>query len=118
MVKRREEPKFARALSLAVDHRPAEELFDIENDPACMKNLAGTPAVAEKQHELSKRLTAKLKESGDPREHGNGDVFETYPRYSGIRIFPEPSWAKENPKVVPDQPWFDKRYQSMTKAKR
>lgn len=117
MVNRREEPTFARALELAVNHRPAEELFDIENDPACMTNLAGTSAIADTQRELSKRLTAKLKETGDPREHGNGDVFETYPRYSGIRIFPEPKWAQDNPKSVPTQPWFDKRYRSMTEAK-
>ena len=36
-------------------------------------------------------------------------IFETYPRYSPIRWFPEPDWAKENPDSVPPTPWLDER---------
>ncbi|NOU35240.1 MAG: sulfatase [Kiritimatiellaceae bacterium] len=62
--------------------RPAEELYDIPNDPYCMKNLAADPAFAATKAELWNDLQAKLKETGDPRISGEGDIFETY-EYTG-----------------------------------
>ena len=38
-----------------------------------------------------------------------GDIFETYPRYSGLRWFPEPDWAREHPERVPQQDWLENR---------
>lgn len=63
---------------LSFGKRPAEELFDVEADPYCLKNLAGNPDYAELKAQLWKELQAKLQETGDPRIFGNGDVFETY----------------------------------------
>lgn len=67
---------------LSFAKRPAEELYDVERDPHCMENLAGDPAYAEMKDELWRELKAKLKETDDPRIHGNGDVFESY-EYAG-----------------------------------
>ncbi len=78
----------------AVDHRPAEELYDIEKDPGCLYNLAQAPDMAEVKETLSKQLITYLKETEDPRVTGNGDVWEGYPRLKGsIRDFPKPGWA-------------------------
>ena len=37
---------------------------------------------------LKKELHVILKEQGDPRMHGNGDIFESYPRFGSMRYFP------------------------------
>ena len=70
--------------------RPAEELYDIVKDPACMNNLAGKPEFENIKKQLSERLTNRLKETGDTRQTGpNPEIWETYPRLKGdIRKFP------------------------------
>lgn len=75
-------------LQLAVGKRPAEQLFDIKKDPGCTQDLAGRPQLAEVQARLSRQLMTALKEQGDPRMLGYGDVFESYPRFAGMREFP------------------------------
>lgn len=111
LIGNRADPKIGPFLTLAVDRRPAEELFDIRNDPGCLKNLAANPAFAEVKTRLRSRLFSYLKKTGDPRvttENG-GDIFETYPRYSGLRWFPTPGWAVENPERVPRQEWLEQK---------
>lgn len=109
LIQNQDDPKIRRYLDLAVAKRPAEELFDIQKDPGCLNNLANDLDYVEVKRNLSKRLMDYLKKTGDARVTGNGDVWETYPRVSGLRWFPEPEWAKENPKLVPKQEWLDKR---------
>ncbi|MGI9242771.1 MAG: sulfatase family protein [Verrucomicrobiales bacterium] len=108
LIKQQNDPEIGRFFHLAVDRRPGLELYDIADDPACLNNLSGQPGmVAEIQQDLVSRLDAQLKATRDPRATGDGDIFETYPRYSGIRWFPEPDWAKDNPSSVPKQPWLE-----------
>ena len=109
LLENRDNPKIRRYLDLAVAKRPAEELFNVKKDPACLKNLANDPKHAEVKKQLSERLLSYLKKTGDLRVIGNGDTWETYPRVSRLRWFPEPKWATENPKLVPKQDWLDKR---------
>jgi arylsulfatase A-like enzyme len=70
-----------RYWELAFGRRPAEELYDIREDPHCMKNLAGDPEHAGLKQSLWGELAQTLRETGDPRIFGNGDVFETYEYY-------------------------------------
>ncbi len=107
MIEHRGSAAVAPLFELAVGMRPAEQLFDIVADPGCLDDLAGDPAHAATKAELAAKLDAYLEVTGDPRVLGTGDIFETYPRYSGIRWFPEPDWAKEHPESVPEQPWLD-----------
>jgi arylsulfatase A-like enzyme len=67
---------------LSFGKRPAEELFDIDQDPYCLENLADESAYADLKEAFWRELEAKLKETGDPRIYGNGDVFESY-EYAG-----------------------------------
>jgi uncharacterized sulfatase len=90
LVEHRDAPQIARFFHLAVDKRPAEELFDIQNDPGCLNNLAGQAALETTRAELSARLEQYLTETEDPRLLGNGDIWESYIRYSPIRKFPPP----------------------------
>ena len=67
--------------------RPAEQLFDISRDPACLKNLAEDSAFKEVRDDLCTRLTETLTRQGDPRFHGYGDVWESYPRFGVMRPY-------------------------------
>jgi len=118
LVERRDDPRIGRFLELAVGKRPAEELFLVGSDPGCLENLAGDPAHAEVRKQLSDRLTAYLRETGDPRvvADDGGDVFETYPRYSPLRWFPTPDWAEEDPNSIPRQPWLEAQRAKLLKA--
>jgi len=79
--------KFANLFSLAYGKRPAEELYDMNNDPYCMNNLAEQAEYDQIKSELRSTLKNKLTEQKDPRMLGNGDIFESYPRYSRMRQF-------------------------------
>jgi arylsulfatase A-like enzyme len=46
--------------------RPEIELYDLENDPLEIKNLAGDPAFADAQRELARLLQALQEETSDP----------------------------------------------------
>jgi uncharacterized sulfatase len=85
-----DDPVLGKFLEMAVAKRPAEELYDIVKDPACLHNLAAEPPFARVKNELAGRLMDYLKQTGDPRATGNGDIWETYPRCSPIRKFPPP----------------------------
>ena len=67
---------------LCFGKRPAEELFDLEDDPDCVNNLAADPAQAERRDAMEAELLNKLKQQGDPRLIGRGEVFDNYP-YAG-----------------------------------
>ena len=59
--------------------RPAEEMYDVRKDPDCMTNLADVPAYAATKEKLRVELERRLREQGDPRMEGNGDIFDNYP---------------------------------------
>ncbi len=69
----------------AVGKRPQEELYAVAGDPGCLENLAAKPEHAAACAALRKQLLDKLKEQGDPRALGTGDIFESYPRVSHMR---------------------------------
>lgn len=62
--------------NLAFAKRPEEELFDLENDPECMNNLAYCAEYAECKTELWNKLHEKLIETNDPRITVHPDYFE------------------------------------------
>ncbi len=103
------DPEVGRFLNLAVARRPAEELYDIRNDPGCLVNLAESPGFEEVRSQLNEQLMSYLRETGDARVTGVGDVWETYPRVSPLRWFPEPDWARESSGLVPAQDWLESR---------
>jgi hypothetical protein len=44
-----------------------------------MNNVAADPKYAKNLRRLDERLMADLKRTADPRAHGRGDVFDSYP---------------------------------------
>ncbi len=78
----------------ATAKRPAMELYDINQDPYCLVNLADDGQYEKIREDLHKKLKAYLTETADPRMVGEDpDIFETYKRYALIRHFPKPDWA-------------------------
>jgi uncharacterized sulfatase len=75
----RDEPDRKDYFDIAFARRPAEELYDLQNDPHQMTNLAGDPRYVAAQERLSQRLQAVLQETGDPRVVGDGSTFDKPP---------------------------------------
>lgn len=67
--------------------RVAEELYQINEDPFCINNLAENEAYADIKHQLALEMEDKLKEQSDPRILGNGDVFDQYPYAGNTRFY-------------------------------
>ena len=101
VITRRDDPAFEKYFHLAVDKRPAEELFDIKEDPACLNNLASVAEHQETLRNMRRQMGAYLMATDDPRVTGNGDIFETYERLRGpMRKFPEPDWVQNKPQPI------------------
>lgn len=107
LIQHADDSRFGRYLELAVARRPEHELFHLPTDPDCLKNLAADADYQDVLQQHSERLMTVLEDTKDARVTGDGDIWETYPRVSGLRWFPTPDWAKENPEAIPSQPWVD-----------
>ena len=59
--------------------RPTEELYDLKADPDCVKNLAEDQVHLKLKYKLSNQMEEELTEQGDPRQSGNGKIFDSYP---------------------------------------
>ena len=95
LVENMEIDSIRRYFDLSYAKRPEFELFNIQEDPACLENLSGRPHISEVENRLRLALEEKLKETGDPRLVGEDpEVFDSYTRYSPMREFPVPDWLK------------------------
>ena len=95
MVEHHDDLAYAQYFDEAVGKRPEYELFDVEKDPDCLKNLADDPEFVAIRKQLATLLRQDLEATGDPRVVGpNPEIFDTYPRYSPMREFPKPDWAR------------------------
>ncbi len=81
----REDRQFRRFYELCFSRRPAEELYDVQADPAQVRNLAGNPEHRETMLLLRDRLTSYLEKTGDPRFTDEPVRFDDYP-YRDDRI--------------------------------
>ena len=73
---------------LAFGKRPAEQLYDLREDPFCTRNIAGDTAYSEVLSEMRNKLEHELSLQEDPRVMGFGDIFDSYPRCASMRNFP------------------------------
>ena len=90
LIENREQPEIAKYFHWSVDKRSGEELYDITSDPACLINLALDPTHYKTTQMYRDKMDVYLKKTGDPRALGQGDIWETYRRYSRMRSFPKP----------------------------
>ena len=96
LINHRAHDEFAEYFYWSVEKRPAWELYDIQQDAACLNNLVDDRKVAKVRKQLQNQMIKYLTETKDPRVLDGGEVFESYPRYSHIRSFPEPPATLED----------------------
>ena len=82
MLTHRDQPQVSSLVDLTMGLRPAEELYDVLQDPDHMHNLADSPDHATAKHELRQRLMDTLIATGDPRVTGDRLQFDR-PPYAG-----------------------------------
>ncbi len=64
---------------LAFGKKPAEELYQLDQDPYCLDNLAANPAFAATGRRLREQMEKQLINQQDPRMSGKGHLFDQYP---------------------------------------
>lgn len=79
IVENRNDPEHKRFYDYAFGKRPAEELYILAEDPHQMKNVAEDSKYAEIKKQLSDRLMAELKATGDPRVTGEKNTYDKPP---------------------------------------
>jgi arylsulfatase A-like enzyme len=76
--RRREGRDGTGSWALAFGRRPAEELYDLAQDPFCLTNLAADRQQRPRLQRLRARMERELRAQGDPRMFGRGQVFDGY----------------------------------------
>ena len=79
MLKHREEPTVRPLFDLAFARRPAEELYDLRNDPDQLHNVAADSRYTTAKVGLATALVSELRATGDPRVLGMGAPCDRYP---------------------------------------
>ena len=83
MIHHREDHDVEPLYELAFGKRPREELYDLNEDPHYMDNVAADPAYANVRSQLEGRLTAVLTAQDDPRLMEQPCRYE-YEPYAGL----------------------------------
>mgnify|MGYP000023540243 CR=1 FL=1 len=68
--------KYPELYQLAFGKRPAEELYDMRQDPYSLRNLAGENKLTALRKVLAKRLDQYLIATADPRATGKGELLD------------------------------------------
>ena len=64
--------------NLCFGKRPSEEFYQIDRDPACVRNLVHDAEYLAIQEQMRDLMLTELKAQGDPRMLGRGDQLEAY----------------------------------------
>ena len=83
VVEHGDKPDVKRLFEIAFGKRPAEELYDLSQDPWQMTNVAADPRYSERKAKLRAELDHYLAETSDPRATGKGAEFDRYYYVSG-----------------------------------
>ncbi|MBM3832286.1 MAG: sulfatase [Verrucomicrobia bacterium] len=102
LIAHRNDPEWKWHYDFAFGKRPAEELYDLRNDPDQVKNLAADPAFSVKKKELAAQLIKILVDAGDPRVTGDGSTFDKPPFVEAPNqptaiVFPGAAWEETSP---------------------
>ena len=89
LLERRDTPAIARFFALATARRPAEELYDLQADPAQLNNVAADPARRAAKADLRRMLDEWMRTTGDPRATTDDDRWDRYPYYGEPAKAPE-----------------------------
>jgi N-sulfoglucosamine sulfohydrolase len=94
LIENMNDPEVFPYFQLVLGKRPAEELFNIIDDPYSIHNLAEDEDYSDELEFLRNNLNDFLRKTEDPRVVGpNPDIFENYQRFYPVRPFPKPDWV-------------------------
>jgi N-sulfoglucosamine sulfohydrolase len=79
LVAHRADPEFKSFYARAFEKRPLEEFYDLRSDPDQVRNVAGEASFLVEKNAHWRRLSAALRDTGDPRVTENGKRFENPP---------------------------------------
>ena len=82
LINGRFDENIARFWQKSFGFRPLEELYNIQDDPECMINLASFPEYSTRLTTMVTQMEQELAEQNDPRMLGKGHIFDEY-LYSG-----------------------------------
>lgn len=85
IMEHKDEPAIAPFFQLAFQKRPAEELYDLKNDPYQLKNVAQDKKYVTIRGKLSGELNSWMEAAKDPRVNGGGDYLEQYPFTKAVK---------------------------------
>jgi len=91
MMKNREEKGVKDLFHLAFEKRPAEELYDLSNDPDQMNNVAQQESYRETRDMLSKKMEDYLIKTEDPRVTGGEMKWIGAQYFAEKDFYPTPS---------------------------
>jgi N-sulfoglucosamine sulfohydrolase len=78
ILQRRRDGRDTRFWELAFGRRPAEELYDLQQDPYCLANLAQGLQHRPRLERLRQQMERELRGQEDPRMFGRGFLFDNY----------------------------------------
>ena len=70
---------YSKHFDIAFSVRPEFELYDLKIDPDQVNNVAADSGYSKVLRELTDRLMSELRETGDPRVVGDGNMFDRKP---------------------------------------
>jgi arylsulfatase A-like enzyme len=79
LIAHRGDPQGKFYYDLAFGQRPAEELYDLRNDPDQVKNVSADPTYTKTKADYAARLMQSLVAAKDPRVMGDGKTFDRSP---------------------------------------
>jgi N-sulfoglucosamine sulfohydrolase len=102
----RNDPDTRYFWELSFGKRVREELYDLNNDPDCLKNLAEREEYSSIKSTLSSKMKFELIAQKDPRMFGHGEEFQKYP-------FSDQRWRNAYNRIVLEKenlvlPWINK----------
>jgi arylsulfatase A-like enzyme len=81
LLSHREDPAFAKYIALIFGKRPAEELYDLREDPHELVNVASKPEYVATIERLRARVEKWQQQTGDPRVDPTYDGWDHVPYY-------------------------------------
>lgn len=79
VIKSRSDPATRKYWWMSFGIRGGEELFNVVDDPECLRNLADEPQYADAKARLKAQMHDELRAQGDPRMLGQGEIFDAFP---------------------------------------
>lgn len=92
IIEHHQEDEYYKYFVWSVAKRQQYELYNVMEDPHCLNNLIAKSDMRFVRNEMLELLNQELEKTKDPRKVGpDTEIFDSYPRHSPMRYFPNPA---------------------------